>query len=493
VQRVNATSGNPAGASRFHQDRRPNPTRADTGNVKAPGWAADGVGARRRTYGFLLAVVVVPLVTAALSLTRENVVLTNDLLVYLLAALAVTWVGGLWPALATAVASVLCLNYYFTPPIHTWTIESGQNIAALLLFVTIATTFSAVVHVAAREAAASRRAAAEAGDLADLAQTVLADDSADAVLAHLATTRGLQAVLEEESNGQWRTVAGTPPHDNTGDVAVLTPRPGLRLRAAPGGRASRSMLTGAAAQAAAALDRTRLRDQAAHAEALAQVDQMQTALLAGVSHDLRTPLAAVKAGVSSLRQTDVEWSPTDHDELVLTIEEGTDRLVRIVDNLLDMTRLQTGTVSPSTRPTSVDEVLPAALDGFDRDRIRIDVPDDLPLVDADPGLLERVLANVIGNALAFSGDKTVEIQGSVADDVAITVVDHGPGVDEGDRDAMFQPFQQVGDRRTGGLGLGLAVASGFIHAMRGALTVESTDGGGLTMTVRLPVADKTAR
>src|SRR5439155_2845044 len=134
---------------------------------------------------------------------------------------------------------------------------------------------------------------------------------------------------------------------------------------------------------------------------------------------------------------DVEWSAADRDELVLTIEEGADRLERIVDNLLDMTRLQTGAVSPLIRPTSIDEVIPAALDGFDRDRITIEVPDDLPLVDADPGLLERVLANVIGNALAFSGDKAVEINGRVdAGQVSIAIVGHGPGVDEADRDAM---------------------------------------------------------
>ena len=447
--------------------------------------------------GFALAVALLPLMTVVLASVRGDLSFSDDLLIYLLAVLAVTCVGGLWPAVATAVAGCLCLNYYFTPPIHRWTIDSPQNFAALLLFIAAAVTFSAVVHVAARESAASRRAAAESQDLVQLAQTVLREDDADAVLRHLAATRGIRAVLEErdgrdgrEGTEVWLRVAGDAVDDATPSTTVDV-RPNLRLRAAVRDGEARRVVEGAAAQAAAALDRSRLRVRAAEVEALAQADRMRTALLAAVSHDLRTPLAAVKAGVSSLRQTDVDWSAADHDDLVLTIEEGADRLEHIVNNLLDMSRVQTGTVAPLVRPMALDEVLPLALAGLDIGRVDIDVPEDLPLVVADPGLLERAVANVVGNALKFSPPQCrVGVTAHrVRDQVALVVIDHGPGVARDARDEMFVPFRQMGDRRqSGGVGLGLAVARGFVEAMAGDITASATPGGGLTMTVRLPAA-----
>ena len=456
--------------------------------MKASRWVADGVGRRRRVAAFLLALVLLPAMTAVLTTVRGHLSFADDLLIYLLAALAITCVGGLWPALATAIVGGLCLNYYFTPPIHRWTIESPQNLAALVLFVAVAGTFSAVVHVAARESAASRRAAAESQDLVELAQTVLHEDAADAVLRHVHATRGIRAALEQRIDGDWVRVAGDE-LDPAAAPLTVDVRSDLRLRATAADGASRRLIEGAAAQAAAALDRSRLRVLAAEAEALAQGDRMRTALLAAVSHDLRTPLAAVKAGVSSLRQTDVDWSADDRDDLVLTIEEGADRLEQIINNLLDMSRVQTGTVAPLVRPMALDEVLPLALVGLDLARVRVDVPDDLPLVLADPGLLERVVANVVGNALKFSPDGAVVTLTAQPDGdaVALVVADHGPGVSDDMRDEMFVPFRQMGDRRqSGGVGLGLAVARGFVEAMAGDISAAATPGGGLTMTVRIP-------
>lgn len=468
--------------------------KADTGGVQASRWASDGVGRRRQAAGLVLAVLLVPALTGALTAAREHLSFADDLLIYLLAVLAVTLVGGLWPAVATAVAAGLCLNYYFTPPIHTWTIEAPQNIVALLLFVAAAVTVSGVVHVAARESAASRRAAADAQDLVDLAQTVLRDDDADVVLTHLAETRGVRAILEERIDGRWVRIAG-PALDEHATARVVQVRPDLRLSAIGADRVSRRLLSGAAAQAAAALDRSRFHAQAAEGKALAETDRMRTALLAAVSHDLRTPLAAVKAGVSSLRQTDVDWSPADREDLVLTIEEGADRLEQIISNLLDMSRVQTGMVAPVLRPLSLDEVLPLALAGLDRERVDLDVPDDLPLVMADPGLLERVIANLVANAMRFSpADRQIRLHARrEGDDLCIDVVDHGPGVPEESRADMFAPFHQGGDRhQRGGVGLGLAVARGFVDAMGGAISATTTPGGGLTMTVRMPLAGSSA-
>jgi len=218
---------------------------------------------------------------------------------------------------------------------------------------------------------------------------------------------------------------------------------------------------------------------------------MRTALLAAVSHDLRTPLSSIKAGVSTLRQTDVEWSEQDQAELLATIEEGADRLDYLIGNLLDMSRLQTGAVQPFVQRASVEEIAALALGSVPGgSSVRVDVPEDLPLVQTDAGLLERAIANLVSNANRYAGgsqptELTAHIDGA---GLAIQVIDHGPGVAPTDRDRIFEPFQRLGDQdMTTGVGLGLAVARGFVEAVGGTLTASETSGGGLTMTVRLPV------
>jgi two-component system sensor histidine kinase KdpD len=260
--------------------------------------------------------------------------------------------------------------------------------------------------------------------------------------------------------------------------------------------ATPALLAGYAAQAASALDRERLRTQAAQAEALAEGNRMRTALLAAVSHDLRTPLASIKASVSSLRQTDVEWSEADQADLLATIEQNADRLDALIGNLLDMSRLHTGSLQPFLRPTAIDEVAPVAVGGLDDSlRLELTVPDGFPLVLADPGLLERVLANLFSNALRHSqGARPPELQAQLLDDtVLLEVVDHGPGVPDEQKERIFEPFTRVGDRYPG-VGLGLAVAKGFAEAMGGRIVAIDTPGGGLTVRVTLPVAsqDKSA-
>jgi len=254
--------------------------------------------------------------------------------------------------------------------------------------------------------------------------------------------------------------------------------------------ATPALFAGYAAQAAAALDRERLRTQAAQAEALAEGNRMRTALLAAVSHDLRTPLASIKASVSSLRQTDVEWSAADEADLLATIEENADRLDALIGNLLDMSRLHTGSLQPFLRPTAIDEVAPVALLGLDDSpRLEMAVPDGFPLVLADPGLLERVLANLFSNALRHSPpSQPPELRAQLLDDaVVLDVVDHGQGVPDEQKERIFEPFTRAGDRYPG-VGLGLAVAKGFAEAMGGTITSEDTPGGGLTVRVTLPVA-----
>ncbi|HEX3192699.1 MAG TPA: ATP-binding protein, partial [Streptosporangiaceae bacterium] len=459
----------------------------------APG-AAPGaaIGVRRRLAGVLLGLALLPLITVVLAAARSHLNLADFVLVYLVAVVAITVVGGFWPAVLAAVAASLLLNWYFTAPIHTFTIAQPRELLALLLFVTVAVAVSSVVHLAARRALQAARAREEAASLLELAQTVLGGaDSPAAVLEHLTRTHGGQAELQERVGGRWVRAAASGAGGMLAAASRIDIRSDLTLRVTgQDPSATPALLAGYAAQAAAALDRERLRTQAAQAEALAEGNRMRTALLAAVSHDLRTPLASIKASVSSLRQTDVEWSEADEADLLATIEQNADRLDALIGNLLDMSRLHTGSLQPFLRPVAIDEVAPVAAGGLDDSlRLEMAVPDGFPLVLADPGLLERVLANLFSNALRYSPPGRPPELHAVLDGgtVRLEVADHGPGVPDELKERIFEPFERVGDRHPG-VGLGLAVARGFAEAMGGRIGAFDTPGGGLTVRVTLPAA-----
>ena len=455
--------------------------------------AAYAVGARRALTGVLVAAVGLPLLTLLLALARQHLSLTDDLLIYLVAVVGLAVIGGFWPAVLGAASASLLLNWYFTPPLHTFTIDKPDNLLALLLFVTVAMLVSSVVHLAASRAGQAARSREEARLLLTLAQTVLGGaDTPAAVLGHLVATVGGQAELLEHVGGRWvRIAVGGGTMDQAAPATRVDVRTDLALEVsgqpapiAPG------LLAGFAAQAAAALDRERLRTQAAQAEALAEGNRMRTALLAAVSHDLRTPLASIKASVSSLRQTDVTWTESDQQVLLATIEENADRLDGLIGNLLDMSRLHTGSLQPFLRPITIDEVAPVALRGLDAPAdLRIEVPDGMAMVLADPGLLERVLANLFSNALDHSPPAMPPVLQAhrEQDTVVVEVVDHGPGVPDKLKARIFEPFQRFDEKKVG-VGLGLAVAKGFTEAMGGAIVAADTPGGGLTVRVTLPVA-----
>ena len=499
--------GSPSGSSGGHTapDAKPE---GRTANLAG---AIGVIGGRRLVAGVVLAAAGLPLLTAVLAAWRPHLNLADDLLIYLVAVVTITVLGGFWPAVLAAVAASLLLNWYFTEPLHTFTIAEPKNLLALLLFVTVAVAVSSLVHLSARRAVQAARAREEAAAQLELAQTVLGGaDSPAAILDHLTRTHGGQAELQERAGGRWVRVASSGVEgrlpaatriDIRGDLILLVT--GQAASATP------ALLAGYAAQAAAALDRERLRTQAAQAEALAEGNRMRTALLAAVSHDLRTPLASIKASVSSLRQTDVEWSEADQADLLATIEQNADRLDALIGNLLDMSRLHTGSLQPFLRPTAIDEVAPAALLGLDDSlRLEMAVPDGFPLVLADPGLLERILANLFSNALRYSPPaRPPELHAELVDDtVLLEVVDHGQGVPDEQKERVFEPFStyptypsaragqgaarpltRVGDRHPG-VGLGLAVAKGFAEAMGGRIMAKDTPGGGLTVQIALPVA-----
>jgi len=461
-----------------------------------------GIGVRRLVAAGTLLAAGLPLLTLALSVGGLHLDLGDDLLVYLVAVVAVAVIGGFWPAVFAAVIASLLVNWYFTPPVHTLTIADGKSLLALLLFVTVAVTVSSVVHLAAHRARQAARSTDEATELLALAQTVLGGaDTPTALLDHLTASRGGRAELLEQVRGQWVKIASSGTAADGDAELQAHARADLVLVLAGQTRpVTNRLLDGLAAQAAAALDRDRLRTQAAQAEALAEGNRMRTALLAAVSHDLRTPLASIKASVSTLRQTDVDWTPADEAALLATIEQSADRLDALIGNLLDMSRLTTGSLQPFLRATAIDEVAPVALRGLDGGAgLRLLVPDGLPLVHTDPGLLERVLANLFANALAYSPpDHSPELRASQsASGVLLEIVDHGRGVPDELKQRMFEPFQRLDARGGGpmagtGVGLGLAVVKGFLDTMGGSVEAADTPGGGLTMRVSLPAAATSA-
>jgi two-component system sensor histidine kinase KdpD len=468
---------------------------------REPGISEDrrsGIGLRRQLAGVALAAAGLPALTALLASQRQHLNLSDDLLIYLVAVVAITIVGGFWPAVLAAVAACMLLNWYFTEPLHTFTIGEPKNLLALVLFVTVAVAVSSFVHLSAHRQAQAARSAKETASLLALAQTVLggADTPAD-VLDHLTSTHGGHAELLERVRSRWINVADSGSASPAAPKIRFEVRPDLALEVS-GQRSSAttSLLAGFTAQAVAALDRARLRTQAAQAEALAEGNRMRTALLAAVSHDLRTPLASIKASVSSLRQTDVAWTPEDEADLLATVEQNADRLDALIGNLLDMSRLQAGSLAPFLRPTAVDEVAPVALRGLDDcERMLIVVPDGLPLVKADPGLLERVLANLFSNALRHSpADEPPALVARDAAGIAgepgrvvIEIIDHGHGVPAEAKERIFEPFQRL-DERGPGVGLGLSVAKGFTEAMGGTIEAIDTPHGGLTMRLTLLAA-----
>ena len=457
-----------------------------------------GLTTRRRLAGAATAVALLGALTAALAGSRESLSLGSQPLLYLSVVIVVALVGGLYPALLAALAATLLVNYYFTPPLYTLTIAEAENLLGLVVFVLVAVAVSTVVDQAARRTRQAARSRAEAEVLATLSGDVLRGErTLPALLGRARELFGLDEVRLYEQVGDVDVlVERAGPTGSAGAITHLRVADGVRMelqgRAVPSDELR--VLGAFAAQAAVSLERGRLKAQAQEAAQLSEVDRLRTSLLAAVGHDLRTPLAAAKASVSSLRSDDVVWAPEDTAELLATAEESLDQLDDVVSSLLDMSRLQAGALAVHLAPATVAELLPPRLMRTLGEALVVDVPDDLPDVLADTGLLQRVFENLLLNAARHAPEGTrVRVAASrLADRVEVRVVDRGAGLPDADKERVFAPFQRLDDRATSaygaGVGLGLAVARGFVEAVGGTLVPEDTPGGGLTMTVSLPVA-----
>ncbi|RAJ42278.1 two-component system sensor histidine kinase KdpD [Kitasatospora sp. SolWspMP-SS2h] len=481
---------------------------------------------RRRTLtGYAAGLAVPALLTAGLARAHTALNLTTDALALQLGVVAVALLGGALSALLASLTAALLLNYYFIPPVHTFTIGEANNLIALAVFAAVALCVSTVVDHAGRQTARAARATAEAETLSTLAGSVLrGTDAVPDLLERARTSFGLDsAALLDRATGEVLARADDAATDDAAADGTAVPGTVAVPDAAAPGTAAEATEFGVGADAvlvltgrrlpdtdqrvlaafgahlAAALERDRLATAAAELEPIRAADRMRTALLTAVGHDLRTPLAAALASVGSLRSPDVDFSAADRAELLDLADESLHRLARLVDDLLDLSRLRAGALTAHLRPTRLDEVLPAALDALAEPGAAAPVTatpvtaaiEGVPPVLADPPLLARVLGNVIANALRHTppGVPVLVAASSHADQVEIRVVDRGPGIPPADRDRVFLPFQRLGDTdNTTGTGLGLALSRGLTEAMGGTLDLEDTPGGGTTVLLTLPAA-----
>ena len=449
-----------------------------------------------RLWAGLAAAVVAPLgLVALLRLGRGTFTLATDVPVLLVATVVVALIGGVVPAMVAAIVSALLLNWFFMPPIGALTVHNADNVLALVVFALAGALVAGIVHLNAAQAAQARAARGEAVALAELAGSLLGSAEQVPLLLRRALDLfgGTGAALVRPAAFGAPTVveavgafdAGAPSdHERVDDEheLVLQP-PGL-----PGEQ--RRLFASFAAHAGAILQREALVRAAASAGGLARDNAAKTALLSAASHDLRTPLAGIKAAIGSLRSTEIAWSPAEQDELHEIIESSADRLETLIDNLLHLSRLQAGGVVAHPGPTDLRDAIAAAVRQLaEPDRVAWTVEPDARMVEADAGLLDSVLGNILGNALRYQPvGVPVRVSASrLAGRVEIRVVDCGEGVPQERWDRLFEPFQQAGDAPGGGgLGLGLAVARGLAEAMGGRVEAEPTPGGGLTLVVSLP-------
>jgi two-component system sensor histidine kinase KdpD len=472
-----------------------------------------------RWRGPLAALAAPPALTAVLTQVPHGLNLTSQVLIFLVATVAIARLGGLLSAFVAAIWGSMLLNYYFIPPVHSITIAETNNVIALVAFIVVALTVASVVDLAIKQSRRAANATAEAETLNAFAVSVLRGDSAiAALLERFRETFGMASVVmlqrattdsgntgvhlpdENDDPARWSVVASTgadcaacPGQADTvveaGPDAVIA----LRGRALPA--ADQRVLAAFAAQATAALERRRLAKAAATAANLAAADRLRTALLAAVSHDLRTPLSAAKAAVGTLRDPALDLPPEDRDELLEAADQSLDRLARLVENLLDMSRLQSGALKPRIEPVDLGEVLPRAVDDVPEaaGRVTLEPGDRVSPVLADGPLLERAVANLVGNAVRHTDSPVTATVSALGDRVEIRVIDRGPGIPPADWDLVFRPFQRLGDRdNTSGVGLGLALARGLAEAMGGTLAPEETPGGGITMVLSLPAVTPAA-
>jgi two-component system, OmpR family, sensor histidine kinase KdpD len=443
----------------------------------------------------LAALTSVALATAVIYPLKTVAPVASLSVVYLPAVLLVSSVWGLVPGLLTSVLSGAAFNFFHLPPVGQFTIANSRNWVALAAFITVALVSSAISEIARTRSAEAEQRRGEADLAAALARELLAGTDTNRALAmtahRIASSLGLASAAVELGavQGDARRQA-IPLHDTDGEVRATL----LLPRALPDDTAARlqtRIVPALEALVAIALRRDEIQAEQVETEALRRSDEVKTALLRTVSHDLRTPLTAIVAAGHAL--TSPSLTPSDRTELADAVVSEGERLASLVEKLLDLSRLQAGGTQPNREWVSLEDVVLAARDSLalQNAQIRISMPVEMPPVRADAAQLERAFANLMENACRYAGQGPVSVNARSKDGrVIVSVVDQGPGIPEAELQRIFEPFyrgSKADGARWSGSGLGLAIARGFVEAGGGTLTAESLPGQGTTFSVTLPV------
>ncbi|MEE8666564.1 MAG: ATP-binding protein [Bifidobacterium mongoliense] len=467
---------------------------------------------KRKLLGVLFSVVALPLSTMLLLLWRDEFDMPRNVLINQVVVLLAAMIGGVIPAVLTALASGVILDYFFIEPAGTFDIAQRSGVVVLLLYVLIALLASYVVDRAERRTRIAQRARAESELMSSLAESVLRSrDSLRALVARTREAFGFCRVVLEREDGT--RVEETAPHrettgDSRGDVDPTARDDGRTVYELAGSKArlltygndieaeDQRLFSTILTQFETVLDHEDLQRKANEVEPLAAADKIRSALLSALSHDLRRPLSSATAAISGLMGDQGALGESDRQELLHVVDGGLKSLTTLVTDLLDVSRLNAKALPISLVVTDPEEVIVAALDELELgpSQVTLDaVP--VPMVSADPPLLRRAISNLLLNAKRFNPpQRRIGISLSAfRSTVEIRVVDYGPGVCDERKDQIFTPFQRLGDTdNTTGLGLGLALSKGFVETMGGQLVAEDTPGGGLTMTVVLRCAPQHA-
>jgi two-component system sensor histidine kinase KdpD len=488
--------------------------------------------------GYVIALTGTAVVTGGLLAVRGRVTATNVALTYLLVVVAAAANGGLWPGVSAAGLGFVAFDLLFLPPYGHLKVHNQQDYVSLAVYLLIALVVSVLVDARERRRAQAERREHETRTLYELSNSLLGHDSLQATLQRVAATvrslfdlagcaivltsdsalgvvvaardgqlpEQLPAMLETAPEGEARL--REPPSGDVGRTSMLVvpmrtaQRPvGAMVLVASGrqpagfGEVERRLLTTFANQAALAVDHGQREQERAHTQALMETDRLRSALLNSVSHDLRTPLASIKAAASSLLDPDITWDQAEQREFLDTIDQESDRLSRLVHNLLDMSRIEAGALDPHLTETTLAEVIGPVVRRArtqTSQQLLVDLPEDLPTILVDPVRLDQVLTNLVDNARRYADGQPITLAGRAVDGrVELRVIDHGPGIPEAERERVFDQFYRL--RRNGhrpdGTGMGLAICRGIVSAMGGQIRVQATPGGGATFVVSLPAAD----
>ena len=461
-------------------------------------------GSRRSPTVIAIAVVAGPALVTSAALLDPRPPTATAALLYVLAVVAVAGFGGAVAGLCSSVLSFLTLNFFFTPPLHTFTVSKTSDLVALMVFLLVSMITGLLLSTALRERARAERREAQATLVNDFSNRLLSGAELEAVLSHLGD--GLVALLDlamcEIAAGGTRVIceAGAPAANTFVDrelkargEVVGSIRVGRSTARGELESNEVAMLEAVVGQLSLAFESTRLSDEVRRAQVEAETNQLRAALFAGVTHDVKTPLAAITASVTSLIE-EPSLNPKDHAEHLDTIKQEAEHLNRLLSNLMDLARVRAGALVPARVPAAIDEVLEsvlARLSSVLKDReIRLHLRDDLPEMDIDVVQVDQVLSNLLENAAKFSPPGSPIEVAAVAGDrtVRVTVSDKGPGIPKEERDRMFQAFER-GPGDQAGTGLGLAIARAVLVAHGGRIWAQDAPAGGLAVTFELPIEE----